>query len=288
MDVRGVPVPTMLYGTAWKEAQTERLVAEALCAGFAGIDTANQRKHYCEEDVGRALRAHRAPGASGSDPCALEQVARPFLQTKFTYRRGQDERLPYDPDAPLGVQVRQSFSSSLAHLGVDRIDSYLLHGPEADRGLSVGDIEVWRTMESLHDAGLVRLIGVSNIRADQLGELLRIARIPPAFVQNRYYFRPGPYAEACDRGVRALCDGNDVVYQGFSLLTANREIWGHKALHPIARNHGCTPAQVVLRYAMHIGILPLTGTTDSAHMRADLACTGLTLDPDEQAVLAGL
>lgn len=278
MDVRGVVVPTMLYGTAWKEAETERLVGLALGAGFAGIDTANQRKHYCEEDVGRAVRAFTS----------LTGVRRPFLQTKFTYRRGQDDRLPYDPEAALGEQVRQSFSSSLKHLGVDRIDSYLLHGPEADRGLTAGDVEVWRMMESLHDAGLVQLIGVSNIRSDQLLELLRIARVPPAFVQNRFYFRPGPYAEAHDRSVRALCSVNDVVYQGFSILTANRDLWGHKALHPIARNHQCTPAQVLLRYVMHLGILPLTGTTDLAHMCADLTCDGFALDPDEQAIIAAL
>src|SRR5207237_1169151 len=64
-----------------------------------------------------------------------------FLQTKFTYPGGQDHRLPYDPRAPLATQVEQSFTSSLQHLGVDVLDSYLLHGPSVARGLSADDWE---------------------------------------------------------------------------------------------------------------------------------------------------
>ncbi len=275
-DVRGVPVPALLYGTAWKEDQTEALTTAALNAGFTGIDTANQRKHYHEAGVGRAVIAWTQAGGKP-----------PFLQTKFTYRRGQDDRLPYDPSAPVDEQVRQSFASSLAHLGVPTIHSYVLHGPELDRGWSPTDQLVWRTMESLHDAGLVRLLGVSNVRLDQLRALIDTARILPAFVQNRCYASTG-----FDREIRAVCAGfgpeNRMIYQGFSLLTANRELWGNRALHPIARRIGGTPAQVLLRYAMHLGMIPLTGTTDPTHMRADLACAILELSDEEQATIARL
>ncbi len=268
MDLRGVSVPTMLYGTAWKEGETQRLTSEALNAGFLGIDTANQRKHYCEAEVGAAVQG------SGE---------RPFLQTKFTYRRGQDERLPYDPAAPLAEQVRQSFASSCSHLGVQVVDSYLLHGPERDHGLTGGDWEVWRTMEALCDEGCVRLIGVSNVHLDQLQALVEGARVRPAFVQNRCYANTG-----FDGEIRALCAIHGIVYQGFSLLTANRALWGHRALHPIARRLGCTPAQVILRHALHLGILPLTGTSDPAHMRADLGYTSISLTPEDQQSVEGL
>src|SRR5690242_6295332 len=100
---RGVAVPFLMYGTAWKEERTEALVREALAAGFTAIDTANQRKHYYEAGVGAALR---------DNGFEREQL---FVQTKFTYQRGQDQRLPYDPDAPLTVQVEQSLQSSLEH-----------------------------------------------------------------------------------------------------------------------------------------------------------------------------
>ena len=98
-------VPEFLYGTAWKEDRTAALTEQALRAGFRGIDTANQRRHYVEAGVGEALAAaSRAGSVTRADV---------FLQTKFTYRGGQDHRLPYDPAAPVATQVAQSMASSL-------------------------------------------------------------------------------------------------------------------------------------------------------------------------------
>src|SRR5262249_14902788 len=117
----GVGVPRFLYGTAWKEERTQRLTEQALRQGFRGIDTANQRRHYHEAAVGQAITAALATGVVTRNDL--------FLQTKFTFRTGQDHRLPYDPKAPIRQQVEQSFASSLEHLGTAIIDSYLLHGP---------------------------------------------------------------------------------------------------------------------------------------------------------------
>src|ERR1700679_1147712 len=97
LTIDGVRVPRFLYGTAWKEDQTERLTRLALDQGFRGIDTANQRRHYHEAAVGRAIAASCASGQLSRDDL--------FLQTKFTFRAGQDHRLPYDPKAPIPVQV---------------------------------------------------------------------------------------------------------------------------------------------------------------------------------------
>src|ERR1700720_1795222 len=94
-------------------------------------------------------------------------------------------RLPYDPDCDLTTQVRQSIASSLEHLGVTRIDSYILHGPSRSSGLGQADWETWRAMEDAVDEGLVGLLGISNVSVDQLDALLGRARIRPAFVQNR-------------------------------------------------------------------------------------------------------
>ncbi len=115
------PIPDFLYGTAWKENRTAALTELALRTGFRGIDTANQRRHYFEAGVGEGLAtAYRAGIVTRADL---------FLQTKFTYQRGQDHRLPYDPAAPLADQVAQSLASSLEHLGTDHVDSFVLHGP---------------------------------------------------------------------------------------------------------------------------------------------------------------
>lgn len=257
-QIGATAVPTILYGTAWKEERTAELVTQALTTGFRGLDTANQRRHYHEAEVGRALQAELERGALGREDV--------FVQTKFTFRMGQDHRLPYDPAAPVGRQVEQSFDRSLEHLGLQVLDSYLLHTPSVPQGLDTADVEAWRAMENLHDAGRVRLLGVSNFGADQLAMLLRSARVPPTFVQNRCFA-----SQAWDANVRAMCTEEGIAYQGFSLLTANRSILRSSLVHDIARRHQRTAAEVILRFALQLRMIALTGTTDPEHMAADLA-----------------
>jgi diketogulonate reductase-like aldo/keto reductase len=267
-DVQGVSVPAFLYGTAWKEQRTEELTRQALGAGFLGIDTANQRKHYFEAAVGDALAAAIREGV-----VRREDV---FLQTKFTSIDGQDRRLPYDADADTATQVRQSAAVSLEHLRTDVIDSFVLHGPSFRHGVAREDAEAWQAMEALHDAGTVRLVGLSNVSLDQLAIFHRQARVKPAFVQNRCFA-----AARWDRDVRAFCDANGIVYQGFSLLTANAAAVRSRAVADAAARTGRTAAQVVFRFALAVGMLPLTGTGSAAHMREDLACLEFDLTPDE-------
>lgn len=260
--------PSFLYGTAWKEDDTERCVRDALAAGFRGIDTANQRKHYFEAGVGRAITASRIP---------RDQL---FLQTKFTFVDGQDHRLPFDRDAPIATQVAQSFASSLEHLGTNYLDSLVLHGPSQYHGLGPEDHEAWRAMEKLVDQGGVRALGVSNVNAQQIADFVAFARIKPTFVQNRCYAKTG-----WDQLAREVCRRHGITYQGFSLLTANRQVLAHRGVSEIATRHAKTTAQIIFRFAQQIGMLPLTGTTNPAHMRQDLAIDDLTLSPDELALI---
>jgi diketogulonate reductase-like aldo/keto reductase len=257
-----------MYGTAWKEDRTQALVLEAIATGFRAFDTANQRKHYVEEEVGAAVRTAIASGTVTQEDL--------FLQTKFTYQRGQDYRLPYDPDCDLTTQVRQSIASSLEHLGVTRIDSYILHGPSRSSGLGQADWETWRAMEDAVDEGLVGLLGISNVSVDQLDALLGRARIRPVFVQNRCLARASWDAE-----VRALCHTQGVIYQAFSLLSGNHQVLLKPRVAEIARHHNKTVPQVVFRFAVQLGMLPLTGTTDGAHMRHNLDILDFTLTHDE-------
>jgi diketogulonate reductase-like aldo/keto reductase len=264
MEAADAALPGFLYGTAWKEEATAGLVRRALEAGFRGIDTANQRKHYHEAGVGEGLKASGIPRG---------QL---FLQTKFTSLSGQDRRLPYDPAAPPAEQVRQSFKSSLEHLGTDHLDSYVLHGPSARRGLPPQDWEVWGAMEDLARQGKTRWLGASNVSAEQLDLLCAKAAVKPRFVQNRCYAALG-----WDREVRAICRREGIVYQGFSLLTANVDVLQDPLFRDVAARVGAGIAPVVFRFAQQVGMLPLTGTTDPEHMRADLACGGFTLTDDE-------
>ncbi len=274
LSINGVRVPRFLYGTAWKEQETQRLTELALRQGFRGIDTANQRRHYDEAAVGRAVAVSIDNGLNRDDL---------FLQTKFTFQRGQDHRLPYDPRAPIAVQVEQSFASSLAHLGAGVIESFLLHGPTQQSGLVAADLEAWRAMEAIQESGRARLLGVSNVTSEQVQLLCRQARVQPRFVQNRCYAERG-----WDRDVRKFCATNGLVYQGFSLLTANRKVLAHPELTRIAEQHGRTVSQIIFRFALDVGMVPLTGTTDAGHMRADLDFFGFRLEPEEVERIEGL
>jgi diketogulonate reductase-like aldo/keto reductase len=258
------PVPDFLYGTAWKEDRTAALTERALCMGFRAIDTANQRKHYFEAGVGEGLAAAYRDG--------VVTRADLFLQTKFTYQRGQDHRLPYDPEASLSVQVAQSLASSLEHLSTDHVDSYVLHGPSSGDEWTDADAEVWEAMRKERDAGRTRLLGVSNISLQQLEQMEAAHSELPTFVQNRCFARLG-----WDREVRSFCNQRTIIYQGFSLLTANREVLQHAPLTTLATQLNATPAQLVFAFARAVGMLPLTGTSNADHMKEDLASLSLTL-----------
>jgi diketogulonate reductase-like aldo/keto reductase len=287
--------PEFLYGTAWKEEQTEDCVFEALKAGFRGIDTANQRKHYFEEGAGAGLlRAYKELGLKREGL---------FLQTKFTYRRGQDHRLPYDEKAPLAEQVRQSFESSLRHLHTDYLDSFVLHGPSVDEDVGEADVETWAAMGKLVEAGKVKALGVSNVSLEQL-MWFATNGVKPSFVQNRCYA-----VRRWDRDIRQFCDSAKITYQGFSLLTANAEYLGghfervagekvphlrfrHEKLNPVVdeimRYTGGTLSQVIFRFCQQLGMLPLTGTRTPEHMRLDLEASKLELNEVQLAALENI
>lgn len=262
------PEPYFVYGTAWKEEETSRLTRLALESGFRAIDTANQRKHYHEAGVGEAL--------AGAIEDGLVERDELFLQTKFTYARGQDHRIPYDEDAAFAEQVEQSFESSLEHLQTDYVDSYVLHGPSTRSGLAEADREVWQKMEELLKSDRVGAIGVSNVTSGQLEALIEWADHPPSYVQNRCFARTG-----WDWETRGICFDNGIVYQGFSLLTANARELNSPEVVEIAERHEATVPQVVFRFATQVEMLPLTGTTSEEHMTQDLACFDFRLTEDE-------
>ena len=263
----GVPIPHFIYGTAWKKEDTSRHVQSAVQSGFRAIDTANQIIHYCEALVGEALLTLAEQGVT------RDQL---FLQTKFTPLSGQNHQTPYDPIASLAEQVEQSFESSIDHLQTDYIDSYLLHGPYARWGLDKKDWEVWAAIEELYQAGRTKMIGVSNVQAPQLQLLCEHANIKPMVVQNRCHAALG-----WDHAVRELCRTHHVIYQGFSLLTANRGVFHDPDIGAIANRWKAGPDQIIFRFAQQIGMVPLTGTTNTQRMKEDLDINAIELSPEE-------
>lgn len=269
---RHLSTPPFLYGTAWKEERTAALTELAIRSGFRGIDTANQRRHYFEAGVGAALAVvYRAGGVQREDL---------FLQTKFTYRGGQDHRLPYDAAATPAAQVAQSLASSLEHLKTDYVDSFVLHGPSSGYDWTDVDAEAWEAIRKERDAKRTRMIGVSNVSLRHLQQLMATHGEPPSFVQNRCYARLG-----WDREVRRFCSEHGIIYQGFSLLTANVEVLRHPLVAQFAERLRATPAQIIFSFARTIGMLPLTGTSDPEHMKQDLASPNLSLAAHEVSAI---
>jgi diketogulonate reductase-like aldo/keto reductase len=267
------PMPPILYGTAWKKDETAALVERALRAGFRGIDTACQPKHYNERGVGDGIQA-----------CIGTVITRAelYLQSKFTSVDGHDPQgIPYNPNLPLKAQVAQSLAMSLHNLRSDYLDALVLHSPMREFAQT---IEVWQEMERLVDDGGTRRIGISNCyQLATLERLYRAARIKPTIVQNRFYSDTG-----YDHDIRAFCRAHDITYQSFWTLTANPHLLAHRRLQVLAGKYRRTPAQILFHVLSRSGVVPLTGTRSETHMREDLAIDAFELSEAECAAVSEL
>jgi len=269
----GIAMPPIIYGTAWKKERTADLVETAVLAGFRGIDTAGQPKHYEEPLVGEALQRL---GERGIDRREI------FLQTKFTPLPGQDpENIPFDAEASPADQLRQSLQNSLKNLQTTYVDSYILHSPLRPHDSLM---EVWRAMETLYKEGVARQLGISNCYAPEvLSALCEDAEVAPAVVQNRFHAQTGYDAE-----LRTWCSQNNIYYQSFWTLTANPHILASAAVRSIARDQGMSEAQVFFRYLTQAGITPLTGTTSTRHMQEDLDIFKFELNAEQMRILENI
>ncbi|MFA6188117.1 MAG: aldo/keto reductase [Sulfuricurvum sp.] len=248
-------MPALIYGTAWKKERTSDLVVQAVLSGFRGIDTACQPKHYEEPLVGAAIKRLRGHSIM------REEL---FIQTKFTPLSGQDpQRIPYDPNAMLEVQVAQSFESSKRNLGTEYVDSLVLHSPP----FPYANLKsVWSAMETIFHSGGTRQLGISNCYdLELLKRLYEDSQVKPSAVQNRFYSDSG-----YDVDLRQWCDEKGIIYQSFWSLTANPHILASQMVEALAQKYDKTHAQILYRYLNQVGIVPLIGSTSKQHMEEDL------------------
>ncbi len=262
----GVKMPRIIYGTAWKKDRTADLVVQAIQAGFRGIDTAGQPKHYNEALVGTAIQRLKDHG--------IEREAL-FLQTKFTPLSGQDPRqVPYDQNSPVELQIAQSFETSKKNLQTEYVDSLVLHSPIAPHALLM---KAWNAMEKIYKTGGARQLGISNCyHTEVIRSLYADADVKPAVVQNRFYQETG-----YDANLRRWCSDHGVIYQSFWTLTANPHILASNTVRTIAKRYQKTEAQIFFRYLSHSGIVPLTGTTSEQHMKEDLGIFDFELSSED-------
>lgn len=269
----GVSMPRIIYGTAWKKERTSELVTRAVRAGFSGIDTACQPKHYNEPQVGAALKILAGEGFK------RESL---YLQTKFTPLDGQDpEQIPYDQNASIAQQVAQSFKTSQHNLQTDYMDCLILHSPYPTQEQTM---QAWQALENIQREGGARQLGISNCYDVQVFQsLLEQTEIKPAILQNRFY-KDTEY----DKELRRLCEQHDVIYESFWTLTANPELLKDELIQTLSEKYQKTQAQVFFRYLTQRGIVPLTGTCSEQHMREDLDIFDFELSAEELGEVSAL
>lgn len=259
---RSAKIPRLVYGTAWKKDRTAELVSQALFAGFRGIDTAAQPKHYQEHLVGEGIR----------HAISLGKVIREdiYLQTKYTSVQGQDiNNLPYDRRSPIVDQVQDSIASSLHNLRHSEteddayLDCVVMHSPLPTM---TATMEAWSTLER-YVPHKVRTLGISNVTLPILENLHANAIIKPSVVQNRFYGATG-----YDADVRAFCANHGILYQSFWTLTGNPQLLDSRAVHNLADAVPVSDAVALYGLVLGLGgVSVLDGTTNKATMELDLA-----------------
>ncbi|KAJ5649204.1 uncharacterized protein N7484_002927 [Penicillium longicatenatum] len=259
-------IPIFLYGTAWKKDRTADLVYNAVNAGFRGIDTAAQPRHYQEPLVGDGIRRAIADGV-----VRREEL---YVQTKFSPISAQDpDNMPYDANASLTEQVHASIKSSLYNLrpsadpssvGEAYIDTVVVHSPLRTIEQT---IEVWEALET-YVPHKIRNLGISNCPLPVLQALYTspVVKVKPAVVQNRFY-----EDTLYDVPLRSFCRDNDIIYQSFWTLTANPELLRSEPVQKLAAYVGISPAAALYALVMGLGnITVLNGTKNETRMAEDL------------------
>jgi len=252
----GAKMPAIGFGT-WQladGAEAQNAVQAALKTGYRLIDTA--RIYGNEESVGLAIEA------SGLDRSDL------FIATKlWTSDQGYDSAL-------------RAFDQSMSRLGLEYLDLYLIHWP----GHSAGNRKKsWRALTELQKQGRVKSIGVSNYQPQHLQELLENSEVVPAV--NQIEFNPFIY----DKQVPTLefCAKHKIVVEAYSPLARGHSM-NDKTLEAISKLHSKSVAQVMLRWAVQHGTVPIPKSSDSGRIKANLDVFDFSLNEQEMATIDGL
>lgn len=250
----GAKMPAIGFGT-WKifpNGRAKHATEAALKAGYRLIDTA--RIYGNERGVGQAIRGSGVP---------RQEI---FVTTKlWNNKQGFDS-------------AHKAFNDSLKRLGLDFVDLYLLHWPVTGKRL-----DSWRALEEIYASGRARSIGVSNFTVRHLIELLENSNVLPAV--NQVEFHPFLYKE--QRELLEFCKQHNILVEAYSPLAHGHRL-NDPLLAKIARKHGKSSAQIVLRWAIQHGTLPLPKSTNPERQSENLAIFDFLLSDTEMKAINGL
>ncbi|HEY5880671.1 MAG TPA: aldo/keto reductase [Nakamurella sp.] len=249
----GIPMPQIGFGVfRIPEEETERTVLDAIECGYRSIDTASLYGN--ERGVGRAVAISGLP---------REEL---FVTTKLW----NDDQ---GRDGAIGA-----LEASLDRLGLDYVDLYLIHWPKPSKDLYV---QTWQALEDLYAAGRARAIGVSNFQPAHLAALAASCRVVPA--ANQIELHPVLQQERL-RGYHA---DHGIATVAWSPLGQARSLQD-PVIDGIARRHGRTPAQIILRWHLHRGTVVIPKSSSPARMRENLQILDFALDHEDLAAIRAL
>lgn len=247
----GVPIPQLGFGVFQvPPEETQRIVEDALEAGYRHIDTAAAYRN--EAGVGAAIAASGIP---------REEL---FITTKL--RNGEQAKAP------------EAFENSRKALGVDYVDLYLIHWPVPSQGLYT---QAWKALEEIHTTGQARAIGVSNFLDEHLDAVLADGNVVPAV--NQFELHP-TFQQA---SLAAKSRSHGIAVEAYSPLGQGADL-DARAVTGLAKDHGATPAQIVLAWHLAAGNIVIPKSADSARMRENLAAAAIRLTAADVESINGL
>ncbi|QEI07431.1 aldo/keto reductase [Pigmentiphaga aceris] len=249
----GHRLPTLGFGT-WRLNDDESCssVQRALAAGYRLIDTATRYEN--EVGVGRGIEASGLPRTSI------------VVTTKL-----------HDADHGYDAALR-AFDASAARLGLDYVDLYLIHWPLAERDLY---IDTWRAFIRLREEGRVRSIGVSNFEAPHLERLIAETDVAPAVNQIELH------VDFSQPALRAFHARHGIVTQSWRPL-GKGNLFDHPVVTALAQKHQRSPAQILLRWHVELGLVPIPKSGNPARIAENLDIFGFSLTSEDLRTLATL
>lgn len=251
----GHQIPQLGFGVFKVDpAEAERIVSDALEAGYRHIDTA--AVYGNEEGVGRAIASSGIP---------RDEL---FITTKLW-------------NGDQGTEsAHRAIDTSLAKLGLDYVDLYLIHWPTPERDLYV---ESWQALEAIRDAGKTRSIGVSNFLVPHLTRLLAETDTVPAVNQIELH----PTFQ--QRELRTWGAEHGTAIEAWGPLGQGKyDLFGMAPIQAAAEAHGVSPAQVVIRWHLQSGIIVFPKSNSAERIRSNFDVFGFELSADEMAAIDAL